>query len=276
MSDNKFCGSRDRICIETNRILDSCRDRDCYENIGVYLTEFGQEIIEHTTNVRVKNAQIAWTCINIDPIQFNRGFYAVNIKFYICLQFEACMCGQTREFEGVTVVEKKVILFGGDSEVSVYRSGYESSACCSEGSFTKNTPTAVVEVVAPVVLDVNVAEVKECGCCCCCCLEEIPETILGRLNGSPADTQGRARVLRVTIGIFSVVRIVRPAQYLISGTEYSVPDKECISDDDRNPCQLFRSMAFPTREFSSPSFHQGPCDEERIPVRHCGCDRDQK
>ena len=49
-------GSRcDQICIDTMRILDSCRDKDCYEDVRCYLTDFGQEIIEKSGNIRVKN-----------------------------------------------------------------------------------------------------------------------------------------------------------------------------------------------------------------------------
>ena len=62
MQDNRFsCGPAkglETVCIETNRILDSCRDRDCFENVKVFLTDFGQEIIDHTGTVRVKSAFI--------------------------------------------------------------------------------------------------------------------------------------------------------------------------------------------------------------------------
>ena len=34
----------EHICIEANRILDSCRDRDCFEDVKVILTDFGSEI----------------------------------------------------------------------------------------------------------------------------------------------------------------------------------------------------------------------------------------
>ena len=54
----------------------------------------------------------------------------------------------------------------------------------------------------------------------------------------------------VSIGIFSVVRLERPAQYLISATEHSVPDKECRpAASEENPCCLFRTMAFPVGAF---------------------------
>ena len=46
MAENKFsCGgggvSREAFGIETGRILDACRDRDCFEDIRVYLTPAG-------------------------------------------------------------------------------------------------------------------------------------------------------------------------------------------------------------------------------------------
>ena len=55
MGENRFpCGpggqspQKETIAIETNRILDSCRDRDCFEDVKVILTDFGNEIIERT------------------------------------------------------------------------------------------------------------------------------------------------------------------------------------------------------------------------------------
>ena len=262
MSDNRFsCGSSDRggktelVSIETNRILDSCRDRDCFEDVKVILTDFGNEILEHTTNVRAKSACITWTYIGIDPVRFNRGFYSVTIKFYIKIVFEACLCGgRSQEFEGVAVVEKKVILYGSESNVSVFKSNPDASdycavpdPCCS----TKNVPIAIVEVVDPILLNSRVREPEEhCGCCCCC--NDIPHSVSSRLNGNLCDAEGR--YLTVSLGIFSVVRIVRPAQYLIHATEYCVPDKECVGAEDDNPCALFRSMAFPTAEFCPPSY----------------------
>jgi len=53
MAENKFpCGfsgnSRETVCIDTNRVLDSCRDRDCFERVRVYLSCYGNEVLEHT------------------------------------------------------------------------------------------------------------------------------------------------------------------------------------------------------------------------------------
>ena len=263
MNENRFpCtpspgGCRDTVCIETNRILDSCRDRDCYENVRVYLSDLGHEIIERTSSIRAKEAKIVWTCIGIDPIQFNRGFYAVTIRLYIKLLFEACIgVGHSQEVEGIAVIEKRVILYGGESQVSVFRShGGEGGFCCSPDPVCseKKVPTAILEVVDPVVLGCRIAErISDCKCCCCCCEGDLPDGVLSSLS-SPVlfdDTPGVGRrYLTVSLGIFSVVRIVRPTQLLINAAEYCIPEKECRPVEEDDPCKIFRDMPFPVGEF---------------------------
>ena len=147
MTDNRFtCSSKETVCIEANRVLDSCRDRDCYENVQVFLTGYGNEIIERTGNIRVKNSCIAWSHIAVDPIAFNRGFYSVNTRLYIRMTFEGCLApGRIQEFDGIAVLDKNVILYGGESNLNVFKSngtnGFCESPtelCCSEGT----VPTA--------------------------------------------------------------------------------------------------------------------------------------
>ena len=263
MADNRFsCGqsgnlsNRDIVCIETNRILDACRDRDCFEDVRVMLTDFGNDIIERTNNVRVKSACIAWTYINIDPVQFNRGFYTVTIKFYIRLVCEACIGGKAQEFDGIAVVEKKVILYGSESNVSVFRSVAGVDEFCSTPEpvcCTKNSPNAIVEVVDPIVLNTRVVDPsEEKKCYCCCCVADIPESVMYRMGGNLSDDdRPREKTLVVSLGIFSVIKLVRPAQYLVNATEFCVPDKECVASTDDNPCSLFKNMAFPVNEFCS-------------------------
>ncbi len=263
MQDNRFsCGpgiGKETVCIETNRILDSCRDRDCYENVKVFLTECGKEIIEHTSAVRVKHACIKQANISLDPVQFNRGFYAVNIRFFIKITFEACVGnGRSQEFDGVAVTEKKVILYGGECNANVFRSNGDFSDFCAYPEPCKkevNVPTAVVETVEPIILGVNVLEDKR-DCCCCCCSCDIPETVVSSLNGNlPYEDDDERRYLAVSIGIFSIIRIVRPGQYIISASEYVIPDKECVSPSNDDPCSVFKSMAFPASEFGCTGGH---------------------
>lgn len=277
MSENKFCSSNTSNCkeivsIETNKIFDSCRDRDCYENVKVLLTDVGHEIVSRTSVIRTKHACISSAHITIDPVQFNRGFYAVNIRFYIKLLFEACIgCNRPQEFEGIAVVEKKVILYGSESNVSIFRSSVNSNdfcACPDPVGCCKNAPTAVVEAVDPIVLCTKVVEKSNDCCCCCCCASDIPECVVYELDSALIDDNDGCdteRVLVVSLGIFSIVRMVRPAQYLINATEYCVPDKECVAGCENDPCGIFRNMAFPTSEFCSSSL------SNNVIEKRCGC-----
>ena len=70
---------------------------------------------------------------------------------------------------------------------------------------------------------------------------------------SGALTPGGENNLYVSLGFFSIVRIERPAQYLVNVAEYCIPDKECVQTEDDDPCSLFRGMAFPVNEFYPPS-----------------------
>ena len=276
MNDNKFASnSKEMVCVDTYRILDSCRDKDCYENVRVYLTERGQNIIDHTCAVRVKNAVTAYSAIDILPMPFNRGFYQLTIRLFIRLQLEACVAaGQIEEFCGVTAVEKKVVLFGSEGNVRVFRSSGENGFCttagCGNCSESVSLPVAVVETVDPLVLDSKIVEPSR-KCFCCCCADEIPDSVVSMAGGCLRDREDGNRLL-VSLGIFSVVRLERPAQYLIQGVEYCVPEKECASAEDDDPCSVFRRMKFPISEFCPPSLGESGgadrCDCEGS-VRKC-------
>lgn len=247
---NTGCG-RENICIDTMRILDSCKDKDCFEDVPVFLSDFGQEIIEKTGSVRVKDTKIICSNIMIDPIQFNRGFYHVTIRFYTKICLEACIClGKTQEFEGVAVTEKKVVLFGNESTVRTFKSspGTEFCAPCIEPEEGSNEPTVVVEAVDPIALSVKIKEKQNC-CHCCCCADDIPERVCACLNNTLSDYRDNGKHLYLSLGFFSVVRIERPAQLVVSATEYCIPDKECVMTDDDDPCKIFEKMAFPISEF---------------------------
>ncbi|MBQ2118623.1 MAG: hypothetical protein II192_06160 [Clostridia bacterium] len=266
MADNKcLCGSsgggqRETVCIDTHRILDSCRDRDCYKDYKCLLTDYGQEIIERTTNVRAKDAEIVQACVCVEPIDFNRGFYKVQVRYYIKVTCEACLGrGSAQEFCGIVTVNKSVVLFGSEGNVHIYRSVCENCCCCEDpdqaANHGTNMPEAVVEAVDPVVLGCRVCEPRPV-CNCCCRSAELPESVSCCVNGALDDREDR-RVLLVSLGMFSVIRIERPAQLVVSAGNYAVPDKECrAAESETDPCGLFREMEFPIAEFSPPTQRQ--------------------
>ena len=55
MPDNKFAhenGCQDAVCIDAGRVYDSCSDKDCLEDLRVYLTERDQMVIDHAVSIR--------------------------------------------------------------------------------------------------------------------------------------------------------------------------------------------------------------------------------
>lgn len=257
MGDNRFSctgngvAGRESFGIEASRILDACRDRDCFEDVRVFLTCAGEEMIARTGSVRVKCAKIVASNISVDPVQFNCGFYTVFARFYVKCTFEVCVpMGQSQTIEGIAVLEKRVVLFGGESNVSIFRSEASDSFCSAPDpvSCGHNDPEAVIEVVEPVVLGARVLE--ECDCHCCCCACDIPTVVTDGLGGTLSDSgNGSNRYLAISLGLFSVVRLVREGQLLVQATEYCIPDKECSSPCEEDPCGTFRQMPFPTAAF---------------------------
>lgn len=281
MADNRNmslpgCG-RDTVYIDTNRILDSCRDKDCFEDVTVYLTDCGREAVERGGNVRTICSKVIAAVMNVDPVPFNRGFYQVSIRMYVKLVCEICVgAGRTQEVDGICAVEKKVVLFGSEGNISVFRSRPDERNFCSGGSDTNvstNLPTAVLEVADPIILSTKIIEACRCDGCrapLCLCESELPEAVTNCIDGRLCtDTSGKH--LAVTLGFFSVVRIERPGQYLVNGTEYTVPEKECVMPANDDPCSMFRHMAFPVDEFYPPSLGDVSDRNDSKGFGTCGC-----
>ena len=262
------------VCIDTKRILDSCRDRDCFEDTRVYLTCMGEEILANSTNVRTRGARLLWAYVGVDEVPFNCGFYQVRIRYYIEVEFEACIAvGRSQCFKGLAALEKEVILYGGEGRAVTFTSDALNNYCgvCNMNNMTTNDPVAVVETVEPIVLGTRVSD---CNCTCPCGGAEyadIPEGVRNSIGEELVINSTGPRLL-VSFGIFSVIRMERPAQLLIHATDYSVPDKECnAATNNDNPCALFNTIAFPTNQFRGTD---APTD---IPHNrggtNCGCGR---
>ena len=125
MQDNRntsFCnqqttnilGCSGTVCIDTQRVLDCCRDRDCFEDERVYLTSVGEEILANSTNVRTRGAKLLWAYVGIDEVPFNCGFFQVTVKYYVEVEFESCggNC-RSQTFKGLCTLDKSVVLYGG-------------------------------------------------------------------------------------------------------------------------------------------------------------------
>lgn len=56
------------MSIHTRKITDSCRDKDCIEDLRVYLTTNSQAILDAATNARVRCAELITTYIDVETV----------------------------------------------------------------------------------------------------------------------------------------------------------------------------------------------------------------
>lgn len=268
-SSTKHSGCSGMVCIDTERVLDSCRDRDCFEDTRVYLTATGEELLANSSNVRTRSAKLLWAYVGVDEVPFNCGFYQITVRYYIEVEFEACLAvGRSQCFKGLAALEKDVILYGGEGRAISFTSSPYNGYCNVQDYQTvgTNDPIAVVETVEPVVLG---TKVSDCGCPCPCGeYADLPEGIRNSLGEEIVINSDGPRIY-VSFGIFSVIRIQRPTQLLVQATDYTVPDKECTAGTNTDsPCSLFRTMPFPVSQFKGTE-----CTGENPtrPSGSCGC-----
>lgn len=276
MSDNRnsSCFSQDgrgTVCIDTHRVLDSCRDRDCFEGIRVYLTSFGEDILSNASNVRAKSAKTLWAYVGVDEVPFNCGFYQVTVRYYVLVELEACLgIGRSQLFNGISVLEKQVILYGGEGSVTTFSSSTDNSFCSigNPDNIGTNGPTAIVETVEPIILSTKVVD---CSCKNTGCESiELPDCIRNCLGADVCCVNNNTPALYLSYGVFSVIRIVRPAQLLVQASDYSVPDKECVAaSNNENPCSVFNNMPFPISRFRGTGNSGNANDNQR--GKTCGC-----
>lgn len=256
------CGIREAVCIHTKKISDSCRDKDCLEQLRVYPTQTTQAVLERAVGVRNGRAELLYTAVATEPAAYNQGFYNVDIRYYYRVTAEAAL-GSARpvEVSGLVVFDKRVLLFGGDSGAKRFSSQESGEPCCISGQ--TSLPEAVVEAVDPIVLGLKLMEPCDGGPGFCppappsggCsgegALLEIPPCVSACFDCELHFEHG-CRSLYVTLGQFSIVRLQRDAQLLIPMYDYGMPTKECggcEEEPEDDPCEIFRQIRFPVGEF---------------------------
>ena len=247
--DSSACIS-EAVCIHTKKIFDSCRDKDCIEDLRVYPCVSSQAYIDSAFNIRPRSAELLYAAVNVEEISFNRGYYTVDVTCFYKV------CGEAfpgaLPVSGLAVFDKRVILYGSEGSVKVFQSGAGCDPCRCGG---RGAPTAVVEVVDPIVLNMKLTDAA--GIAGDCDAPSIPTPILEAM-GEKLVFGESCRRLYVTIGQFSIIRLERDSQILIPAYDYCLPDKECVGSSEDDPCTMFSRIRFPVEAFFPPD-------------RTCGC-----
>lgn len=239
---------KEAVCINAERIYDSCSAKDCLEDLRVWFPSSDQGVVNRARNVRIKKAEVLTTYLDMEPVSFNRGFYSVDLTMFFRITLEAVLSpiDPCQLICGVAVFNKKVILYGSDGNVKVFTS--ESDAAC-DGLGRSTSPKAIIQIADPIGLSARLVD-PQCSCYDCGSACGIPEKIRTVFNDN-FDQMQCERVVLATIGVFSIVQLVRNVQMLIPAYDFCVPEKECVSTTD-NPCELFSKIDFPTDEFFPP------------------------
>lgn len=242
---------REACCIDAGRIYDSCCDRDCLEDLRCYFTPDGQSCIENALSVKMRSAEVLNVYINVEPVSFNRGFFSCDLTFLFLIEFDVYMAPHSCpvQIKGVATHSKRVILFGSEGNVKVFTNTNSSDANCKNViERTTNMPKCVVQSVDPIPLSCRIGEVRDC----CESIGIIPNSVCELLGGSIcSNCQCGTPTVYVTLGLFTVVQLIRQVQMLIPVYDFCIPEKQCDDTTDQ-PCDVFKRIKFPTDDFFPP------------------------
>lgn len=273
MADNKSCccgdvsgGIREAVCIDTNRVYDSCADKDCLADLRVYFTDKAQCIIDKATSVRCRRSKIINTFIDVEDVPFNRGYYSVDITFFFKVYLDAYTTPMNppTTVEGLSSFSKKCILFGSEGNVRVFSSEYAPDETDDQAYPTTTNPRAKVQVVDPICLDAKLCRPCDCSDCDNHCT--VPRCVRRAFDGE-FNIESAEKAVRVTLGLFTIVQLERDVQMLIPAYDFCIPEKECCYETD-DPCDAFKKVRFPVNEFFPPNSSK---IHKETKSNNCGC-----
>jgi hypothetical protein len=252
-------GIKEAVCIHANKLFDSIRDKDCIEDLRLYLTIESQATVESAVNVRPKTARLLYVDVHVEEISFNKGYYTVDLRYYYLVTGDAFSSAcKPAEITGLAVFDKRVVLFGSESAARVFSS--KPPVCDGCECECSRMPMATVEAVDPMVLGMKLVDI--CECRYDQCAVDIPDCISSMIPGELNFGNSQRRVY-VTLGQFSIVYLERDTQMLIPAYDYCMPRKEGLPAQDDDPCTLFSKIHFPVDDFfpaDAPDRSHGRCE----------------
>ena len=284
MSEKNNC-FKEAVCVEIQRIFDSCSDRDGIYDLPVTLNLDSDPITEEMNSVRVRSAEVEVSCIAVDNVMLKAGYYAVDITYRFSIIAEAfsngfCQKSSGTKLCGTATWNKRVILYGGESNTKVFTSDEKLipsviPECC--GSFCQDTaltmPKATVKVINPVALEAKficlpvhkgcyIPDVKPC----CCNMPAPADDCHPSPIFPPKPMAMFEKTLVVSLGLFSIVQLSRPVSLIVPSYDYCMPQKECVTGNtvQESANDIFERLEFPTEQFFPTPVDDGS-------PSNCGC-----
>ncbi len=237
---------KEAVCVHTRKVYDSCRDKDCVQDLRVYLTQSSQQTLDRAATVKPVSANLIWVYVDVDSVPFNKGFYTVDAVYYYRITAEAFMgVGRPVQLTGAASYTKRVILYGSEGKMRTFYSAFAPDAADVAEDHTM--PSAAVEAVEPILLAVRAGDTPLPNICG---VGEMPDAVLSAFE-EPLVLDNSGRMLYATVGQFSIVKLERETQLLIPVYDSCIPEKICESSSE-DPCQVFDRFRFPVEEFNPP------------------------
>ena len=140
---------RESVCIHTKKIFDSCRDKDCIEDLRFYPKLQYVDVINRALSVKGGTARLLYVYVDVEPVSFNRGFYTVDMRFFYAVTLQAYLsCPAPVTVEGLCVFDKRAILFGSEGNAKIFSSEMRTGEPDIPMMRRANAPIAVVEITA--------------------------------------------------------------------------------------------------------------------------------
>ena len=256
ISEKDLCKLREAVCIQVEKIYDSCKEKDCIEDARVLFRdpEKIHWLICHAINVKARRAEVLKVFSDVEAVPFKRGFYTVDVKFFIKVTLDFFVPRQNGGIRvitvpGIVLFDKKVILFGSEGNVKIFKSHFVDQGIDKQENSAlqqDNLPISKVEVAEPITLNARIVEVLE-NSGCDDCERHLPRNVSEMLEEVDFDTSELSdsgderqlvigRDVVVTLGLFSIIKLARFIQLLIPAFDFCVPNKQCIaSAGPRNP-----------------------------------------
>ena len=121
-------GFREAVCIHTSKVFDSCKDKDCIEDLRVYPLRCSQAIIDSAFSIRPRSAKLLFADVRVEDISFNRGCYTVDVTYFYKVTGEAFPGEQI--VTGLAIFDKRVILYGSEGCIKIKTIGKAKAPFC--------------------------------------------------------------------------------------------------------------------------------------------------
>ncbi len=255
---------KEAVVIDVNRVYDTCRDQDCLEDLRVFCCDADYALIDRAVDCRCKSCEVVWVYLDTEQVGFNKGCYLVKTKFFFKCVFDLYLGSRNpTEITGMATYEKKCILYGSESNTRSFTSESIPGECWNSPANSTtggNSLLANIELVEPVVLGCNLIErcsLKQCD------VEfdpgQTPPFVTSCFGAPLCERVECEKRLVVSIGIFSVVKLMRKVQMLVPAYEFSLPEKRSVDYIEDEPCNIFKNISFPTEQFYPPAKSGNEC-----------------